>query len=443
MHFLEYGQIKKKAHRRIALVYPNRYSAGSSSLAMHFIYNLANMHPYFSAERFFLDFGRSVETGSPLVDFDIIAFFCSFEEDYFNVYSIIKENGLEGKLIIAGGICTLNPYPLYPAIDVFFLGDGEESFCEFLDIYARLDHPKKEKEEFAKIEGVFLPEIKEKAEKRTSRLSFHPTCQPIQHGDYPTSFTKSLMVEISRGCSRFCKFCLISHCLGMRRERSVGEVRKIVEEAEKRTQFSRVALVASDSHSLLGEIVETIDYPVSLPSLKIEDIDERLLSKLDVRTLTIAPETGEKQRFRLGKRITDEVIFEKVEIAKKVSQRLKVYLMVGLPGESDQDFSETIGFARRLSKMMKTKFSINAFVPKPHTPFENHKFDVEEIKKKGKIVKKELGVDIENPYKSFVQWCLSVGDERVFGMLSEGRMRAWFKAFGGVEFDKKYSNISV
>ena len=443
MHFLEYGQIRKRGRIRIALVYPNLYRAGSASLAMHFIYNLANAHPSFSAERFFSDFTKSVETGSPLRDFDIIAFFLSFEEDYFNVYSILGEINSEEKLIIAGGICTLNPYPLSPAVDIFFLGDGEESFCEFLDIYAGLDDPKREKEAFESIAGVFIPGAMEKGARRTSPLSFHPTCQPIQHGDYPTSFEKSLMVEVSRGCSRFCKFCLVSHCQGVRREREVEEIERIVEDAEKRTKFSRIALIASDSHSHLKRIIEGVRHPVSLPSLKIEDIDEEILERLDLRTLTIAPETGETQRFRLNKRVSDDTIFEKVESVKRHVKILKVYLLFGLPGESEKDFSETIALARKFSKVMKTKFSINAFIPKPHTPFEDFDFDVEEVKRKGKVVRKELGVDVENPYHDFVQWCLSVGDERVFGMLARKKAREWYKVFKDVDFKKRYESISL
>ena len=217
MHFLEYGVIKKKGIYKVGLVYPNVYKAGNSNLGFFFVYNLVNEQENFQCERFFTDFRKGIEMGLKLEDADIIAFSCSFEMDFFTVYEIAKQ--FPHTVKIMGGRTMYNPFPLRGVIDYFFVGDAEESLPEFFTLY-------EEGGDLSEVEGVFTGK---KTKARHSPLEYHAVYQPIQWGEYEEAFTRAFLVEVSRGCSGRCRFCLVSHCLGKRRERSVDQIQDVLE----------------------------------------------------------------------------------------------------------------------------------------------------------------------------------------------------------------------
>lgn len=412
MHFLEYGVIRKKAENRVALVYPNVYRAGNSNLGFLFVYNLINEQENFQCERFFTDFQKSVETNSVLEDFDVIAFSCSFEMDYFTVYEIAKK--YPHKIKILGGRTSYNPFPLKGVIDYFFVGDAEESLPEFCHSY--------EEGGDLSIEGVFKGE---RTKARHSPLEYHPVCEPIQWGEYPEAFTRSFLLEISRGCSRKCKFCLVSHCIGRKRERSLERIEEIVAEAEKRTKFETIVLIGPDSHSHLLDIVEICrPYRVSLPSLRVEEISEELLRSVNPETVTIAPETSERLRFDLGKRIKDTDIVEKTKTCSCYARWMKLYFMVGLPGETEEDLDSIVSLTKSVSKVMRTKVTVSPFVPKSHTPYSDLEYDTKAVEKALTHLRKRMRFSGPTAREGFVQWVLSSGDEQASTYLETRRWKS-------------------
>ncbi len=431
MHFLEYGVIKKKGRYRVALIYPNVYKAGNSNLGFLFVYNLINEKENFVCERFFSDFPRSVETGSELKDFDILAFSCSFEMDFFTVYEIADK--FPDKIKILGGRTSYNPFPLRKVIDFFFVGDGEESLPEFLTVY-------EEGGDLSAVEGIFTSE---KVKARQSPLQYHPVYQPIQWGEYSQAFPRSFLLEISRGCSKKCKFCLVSHCIGERRERPLDQIQSIVEKAPKYTKFETIVLVGSDSHSRLTDIIEICKpYRVSLPSLRVEEISEALLEAVKPETVTIAPETSERQRFNLGKKITDEDILEKASIASSHARWMKLYFMVGLPGETEDDLREIEILTKSVSRMIRTKVTVSPFVPKPHTPYEDFRYNTVLVERALRTLRQSIKFSGPSAKQGLIQWVLSTGDDTVGQYLKSRNYSAW-KNLENTEFEKKYKSIEV
>lgn len=431
MYFLEYGVIKKKAEYRVALIYPNVYKAGNSNLGFLFVYNLINEQENFQCERVFTDFPKSIETNSLLKDFDVLAFSCSFEMDLFSVYEIA--NQFPDKVKILGGRTSYNPFPVKDVVDYVFVGDAEESLPEFLLQYENGG-------DLSRVANVFTGG---RTKAGYSLLQYHPVCEPIQWGEVAQAFTRSFLLEMSRGCSQKCRFCLVSHCIGKKRERSVDQIQAVVEEAEKRTKFENITLIGPDSHSHIGEIVEVLKpYRVSLPSLRVEEISEELLSLVAPKTVTIAPETSERLRFTVGKRVTDTHIEEKVTLCSQYARQLKLYFMVGLPGETEKDLQEIVNLVRSISKIMRTKVTVSPFVPKPHTPFSDVLYNTKAVEKALSFLKKHLQITGPSAKQGFIQWLLSVGDEQVTPYLAHKRYASW-KPLEAVTFEKKWKLIEV
>ena len=426
MRFTEYGTIKKKAVNRFALVYPDVYRAGNSNLGLHYVYNIINEHDGFSLERFFMDFERSIETQDMLKNFKALLFSLNYEYGLINLLKILKKNNIpllrenrKEHLVITGGPLNVNPFVLKDVFDVAFIGDAERSLVEFLDVYSGLEDPKKQIDEFGKIKGLYIPEIhkENKIKRRIEKLDYHPLYEPIQWGDFEESFNKTFLLEVSRGCRLRCPFCLTGNALGPYRERSKEELMNIIREGQKRTKFEKIALIGSDMPSSLDEIIKslsTFGFQISLPSLKLRDINEHTIPLLSQETITLAPESSESMRAQIGKYYKDEEFFEVINLIKKYSKSVKLYFIFGLPGEETKDLEEIINFIKQSKKIIRTKSSFNPFVPKPHTPFEDHIFDFAELKEKVKYINSSIkDARIEDLKSAFVQYVISLGGSDV------------------------------
>jgi len=433
MRFTEYGTIKKKAANRFALIYPDVYRAGNSNLGLHYVYNIVNEKDGFSIERFFLDFERSIETQDMLKNFKALLFSLNYEYGMINLLKILKKNNIpllrenrKDHIVITGGPLNVNPFVLKDVFDIAFIGDAEKSLVEFLDIYSGLDDPKKQIDEFGKIEGLYIPEIHKdnKIKRRIEKLDYHPLYEPIQWGDFEESFNKTFLLEVSRGCRSRCAFCLTGNALGPYRERSLEKLIEIVKEGQKRTKFEKVALIGSDMPSSLDEIIKSLSelgFQVSLPSLKLRDINENTIPLLGQDTITLAPESSESIRFQIGKCYKDEEFFEKINLIKKYSKSVKLYFIFGLPGEEQKDLDEIINFIKQSKKLIRTKSSFNPFVPKPHTPFEGHIFDFAELKEKMKYIATNIkDVRIEDLKGAFIQYVISLGGSDIGKFIIDG-----------------------
>lgn len=433
MRFTEYGTIKKKAANRFALIYPDVYRAGNSNLGLHYVYNIVNEKDGFSIERFFLDFERSIETQDMLKNFKALLFSLNYEYGMINLLKILKKNNIpllrenrKDHIVITGGPLNVNPFVLKDVFDIAFIGDAEKSLVEFLDIYSRLDDPKKQIDEFGKIEGLYIPEIHKdnKIKRRIEKLDYHPLYEPIQWGDFEESFNKTFLLEVSRGCRSRCAFCLTGNALGPYRERSLEKLIEIVKEGQKRTKFEKVALIGSDMPSSLDEIIKSLSelgFQVSLPSLKLRDINENTIPLLGQDTITLAPESSESIRFQIGKCYKDEEFFEKINLIKKYSKSVKLYFIFGLPGEEQKDLDEIINFIKQSKKLIRTKSSFNPFVPKPYTPLEDHIFDFAKLKEKMKYITINIkDVRIEDLKSAFIQYVISLGGSDIGKFIIDG-----------------------
>jgi radical SAM family uncharacterized protein len=483
----EKGTVKKtwSGNTTVVLVYPNRYYIGMSNLGFHSVYHLLNTLPDTLCERSFLperealwEFSRSqsvlfsLESYHPLLDFHLIAFSLSFENDYINILTILtlanipllsSERGDEYPLIIAGGICTFfNPEPLADFIDLFIIGEAEAVLPELISTYQRYQDKSIDKETLltclAKIEGIYVPrfynvhydpsgkiesfepkgEVPARIKRKTAgQLDIFPTYSAITTPR--TEFSDMFLMEVSRGCLHRCNFCAIGSVYQPYRKRSLKELKETAAIGlQQHLKIGLVGATLSDhaQFTSLCDFILTQGGRFSTTSLRIDLVDEKLitlLKKTGNQTITLAPETGsERLRKVIHKRLSDEQIFSTLEMMAHYHFRhLKLYFLIGLPTEDESDIEQIIELTRKIKHHLVKSFprarhpetitlSINPFVPKPSTPFQWHSFEqVTSLKAKLKKIKnslkkeKKVVVTWDLPKWSYLQCLLSRGDRRV------------------------------
>ena len=493
----EHGAIIKTHDDKlsVALVYPNKYEVGMANLGFQKVYHLLNQREDVVCERAFLpssgqvDFLKkehtplfSMETSVPLKEFDVIAFSVTFEEDYINVLTILESAGIlfDGRapgdpVIAMGGIApTLNPEVMAKFIDVFFIGEAEsiiDPFCNTL-IDEGFD-----KTELAKVAGVYIPSGYEPVYNSDDTLwryavgahfpervtrewnsDFHDNPNRSYLETEDSVFGDMSLVEVGKGCGRHCRFCAAGYVYRPTRYAEVTALFETIAAAiEKKGKVGLVGSAVADHPDIewiLDHIVSR-GAKFSVSSLRLDLINERILESLvagDCNQIAVAPEAGtEKLRRRINKDMDDEVIILAMRrIASTWPFHVKLYFLVGLPGETIEDVVGIVELVKKMQEAMVSSskrrgtigsitVSVDAFVPKPSTPFQWEPFaGIGEIKKRLKIVRKGLGsvpnvkVTTGSAKKSFIQTVLSVGDRRV-GDIIERAYRLdgdWFKAFG-------------
>ena len=398
---------------RIGVGYPNTYSVGMSSLAFQWAVELASSCDDVGVERFFADpaiaIGRTLETGSALGDLDVLAWSCSFELDAVNVLTTLDAAGiprLRGQrnhrhplLILGGAVASINPLPLAPVIDVFVLGSAELLWAPLLTLVRENPDRGRLLLELANRDGYFVPAHhlgadhrpngkRRRIEKREAHMA-DPAMLPASHVITPhTEYRSRGLVEMSRGCPEKCKYCWVSYNYGRLR---CYPSEAILEKVERIAQMTdRVGFVATavGDHPELAEILEECrhrDLEVALSSLRIPAMREEILRPLaesGARSVTIAPETGTDQlRRRLNKPITNAAILEAADTALRCGiDSLKMYFIIGLPGETDEDVTGIADLLRQVQEMMVGRgrergrvgtlhAGFNVLVPKPYTPY--------------------------------------------------------------------------
>ena len=477
----EYGRLYKPGRKiKVALVFPDSYYLGMSSLGFQVICHEINQHPDISCERVFFQsdtLPRSFETQRALSDFDIIGFSISFELDYFNVIKILHKAGIPLKtsersfrdpFIIAGGICpSFNPEPLSDFIDAFIIGDGEEVIHELLSEY------QSDRQELllnlSQIKGVYVPSLYESFYNEDGTLNrFYPqprierriisdldqfnTVSRILTPD--TEFANTFLVEVSRGCMHRCRFCVGSY-IQKYRFRSADN---IIEQAKSDLveKANKIGLVGSSvtDHPQIDYIVSSLmnmGRKITFASLRSDSVSETILDALvssKQETITLAPEAGsERLRDIIGKDISLEVILEVIESALKKGMRgVKLYFMIGLPTETQEDVESIVTVVRNTKKLMqgimsqhspRLTISVSPFVPKPQTPFQWYMMDdVKSLAQKLQFLKHEIGkiggvrFTSSSARWSAVQGILSRGDRRLVNVLYDMQMSnlSWNKA---------------
>jgi len=426
------NQIPDAAGRlfRVALAFPDVYEIAHGHLGHKILYHLLNQAPGFSAERAYAPWpdweavlrrrGRpltSLESRRPLAEFDLVGFSLQYELGYANILTMLELGGLplraaerdeNGPLVAAGGPGAFNPEPLADFFDLFFLGDAEASFLEDLKIikaWRTEGGPKAELfRRLAGRPGLYIPSLFRPVYGRDGRLAAVEALGPdrvtralapsLEAAPAPdcqiTPLIKPVhdrvIVEISRGCGRGCRFCQAGYIYRPVRERRRETILNLAEANLKsggQSNLSFLSLSAGDHTEIDRLTTDFMDrhadqaVALSLPSLRVKSLSSQLAAQIKrVRKtgFTLAPEAG-TQRLRnvINKDLTDEDLLEAAERAFALGWRtLKLYFMVGLPTETDEDLTGLAGLVRRLRKLSRAQLNLGLahFTPKPHTPFQ-------------------------------------------------------------------------
>ena len=465
----------------VALVYPSSYHVGMSNLGVHVIYRLFNQYSDVVCERVFFDENDdvpvSVESQRPLADFAVLAFSLSFELDYLNLVSMLRRSRIplsnevrdqRHPLLIAGGPCVIsNPEPLALIMDAFAIGEGEPIVPGLVETLRR--GPDLERADLlghlALLPGLYVPRVH--APERDNRnaegsgptpaaphsiqrqwlpdLDDQPASSVVLTKD--TEFGDMYLMEVTRGCGRGCHFCLAAVAYSPVRERSPEVLLSTAKTGlTHRPTLGLIGASLSDytrMESLVRDLRQ-LGARLSVASLRVDPLPAVLLEALaesGAQTVTIAPEAGsERLRKRIRKGISTEDIMRAVELVAHYDfAQLKLYFMIGLPGEDDSDVEEIVGLLRAVRKRFHRRITVNVtpFVPKAQTPFERAAMAPRKVLEgrfaylKNGLRSLSVGTTGESPRRSEVQGVLARGD-RLVGetlMALEGtRLADWRRA---------------
>ena len=402
---------------RICLIYPNRYGIGMSNLGFQAVYAMMNSFPEILCERAFIpdpDEMReyqesrtpllSLDSQQPLSGFDILAFSVSFESDYLNIPIVFRLAGVPSysserserhPLVIAGGAATfLNPEPVADFMDAICLGEAEELLPALLGKLCGASTSRSGLfETLGKLPGIYVPSLFDKGSGETvtrlflKDLDSHPVATAINAPE--SEFSDLYLIELSRGCPRGCRFCAAGYIYLPYRQRSVDAVKSEVEKGIAENRKIGLVAAAVGDYRGIGDLCRHIvarGGSFSVSSLRIDGLDEtmtELLVESGHKTATLAPEGG-SQRLRdlIKKGITEEQILSACErLIEKDILNLKLYFIIGLPTETDEDIHELLALVAKIRELVVAKarvnkrlgemtLSINPFIPKPFTPFQ-------------------------------------------------------------------------
>ena len=466
---------------RVALGYPNTYFIGMSNVGFQAVYRFWNEEPDVVCERFFLpdrndrndraDDGEllvTLESGTPVRDFDVVAFSVTFEPDELNLISMLDRAGIppfasqrneRHPLVVAGGPVTfLNPEPLAPFLDVVAVGEAEALLPVLTDSLQRAPSREELLDRLEQSDGFYVPsrlEIDQRPDgtitskrmrsergsvvraKMGKRAELPPPATYVLTS--ATEMSKKFLVEVSRGCPTLCRFCWAGYNYLPKRSFEVEKILASARAARAHTGEIGLVSTAVGAHREIVPLMQALKemgFRISVSSLRFEDLRPELVDPLvesGEKTLAVAPEAGtDRLRFAIHKRITNHEVLEKVDMVfERGVENLKLYLMVGLPGEREEDVEAIVGLVeqirdimldhgRRRGRVGRVIPSVNPFIPKPGTPFQWCPMaSQKELHRKMRYLHKAMGrmpnveVRCKSPRQERLQALLSLGDRRL------------------------------
>ena len=513
---------KDQISTRFAMAFPDSYQIGMSHLGIQILYDMFNQREDTWCERVYSpwpDLDKimreqqiplfALESQDPVKDFDFLGITIQYEMCYTNILQLLdlsqiplrsEDRTLDHPFVMGGGPCTYNPEPLAPFFDMFYIGEGETVFNQLLDAYKEWKNSGKSRREFlemaAEIPGIYVPSFYETTYHEDGTIaSFKPVnphakekiekqvVMDLTNTYYPKKpivpFIKAtqdrVTLEIQRGCIRGCRFCQAGMLYRPTRERDVEEI--------------SLSSLSSSDYSQLPELIDYLieecsarKVNISLPSLRIDAFSLDVMSKVqDIKksSLTFAPEAG-SQRLRdvINKGLTEEVILEGASKAFEGGwSRVKLYFMLGLPTETEEDMRGIAHLAEAIAKKYyeipkdqrhgkcQIVVSTSFFVPKPFTPFQwAGMFRKEDYLEKAKIVKEEIRAQLNQKSIKYnyheadvtvLEGILARGDRRladvieavykkgaIFDAWSEYfRYDLWMEAFEEIGLDPEFYTL--
>lgn len=490
---------------RFCLAFPDVYELGVSHLGLKILYSILNSSEDAMADRVYLpwidliDIMRQkqiplfgLESSLAVKCFDVLGITLQSELTFTNVLELIdiaqipilaEQRDHSHPIVLAGGPCAVNPAPLKPFVDVFFIGEAEEAIVEIAQIISMVSDRDERIRALARVEGCYVPSVHDALKssdpsfriKARKYASFHTSenLHTPQLLSWQLATHNRYVAEIMRGCSRGCRFCQAGYIYRPVRERNPDDILANLLQEVALSGWDEAGLMSlsSSDYSCIKELLfslvsalDTAKTSVSLPSLRVDSLDKDLvglLQNLGREGLTIAVEAG-SQRLRdvINKNITKEDITSGIGIAQELGwQRIKLYFMLGLPTESWEDIEASIQLIKYINTLSKGRMQINVslspFVPKPFTPFERCAFEEPELLfQKANHIKmafaknRNIKIKYHDIKNSTLEALISRGDERIAELIYEAwklgaRLDGWHEVFDFGAWQKAMQNLGI
>ena len=481
----------KRCKERVLMCFSDKYEIGMSNVGIRILYHMLNDMDDVVCERCFapdLDLAGklkehnlqlfSIETKKTFKDFDIIGFSVQFELQYTNIAYMLdlagfpyyaKDRGEAFPLVIAGGPCSVNPMPYADFFDAILIGDGEINLKGIVELHKELKGQGLTKEEFLniakdKIDGIYVPRFKNKVKRAI--------VQDLDKAYFPTKILvpnceivhDRSTIELFRGCANGCRFCQACFYYRPIRERKVDTLVEYAKQLMDNTGYEELSLssLSTSDYSHLKELVDRIKkeaderkVKLAVPSLRLDSFEAEIYEELNGASLTFAPEAG-SQRLRnvINKNISERDITSALEGAMKNNvKNVKLYFMIGLPTETEEDLDGIAQIAKEVlwqhkkcgtSKLLNVTVSTSVFIPKPLTPFQWEKqISLEEMEERQKHLQEVLRIknvryNWHDAKTSYLEAVFARGDSRLAPVIIEAYKSgcvfdSWSECF---DFDK-------